>query len=670
MFSRIVKLFVIIVSTVLLTAVALADGIASVSVNLDAAVIVSRQGTSVSQSGGVRCSHGGGSTKRRTINQTFYQEFKVYRTYTGENFSEEFSSRLNVEKHQREYSQIFNQIGQRPADNVIIVPPYGIGQVVPDDQLTDEQKQQIADSQAIWDANFAEAIKNHNHPTHGFRSATVSGSILASEQGGIDISLKMDDRFVADIPDTSSSRCWRRENTWYRHDSNSLDGEIKIQYTLPDNSQFIKLTVNSATGVLGQTYLEKVDGSVIPGVRLSGDQYIWAIGHGNENKNVTFIFKYSAHPHSVDGSEVELNSLFSVNIAPLVSQHPEMNYAERVSLVTQYLAEGGQTEEILIPELAPLIEEGNNLNNILRSYSLTQIRQIQDIFLSYSLTSNQDGDVAKSPFVRAMVAVLATKISENLSKKLLPVCVIEETVLPVLQKRVVAQRYIFMMFYLQRVLNRLENYSPLETFSVVDVMNRQANNGLTYSGVGQDTSEIKLLTTAYDIFLNVAQIQQQPFRTASGELAQLSQFAGAFISTAVEYKPLFGLIQEAAQVERAIYIELQRQKRLYMRNPDNSTVEVSQLVSDVGRLSTMVTQAKDQLNLMIRNHLFSEVDVSSFTETMFRVFEGLNLVSGDHIEDIAVKDYYSPIFNHFFDAEELIQLSNQAQLCLSGQLRD
>lgn len=636
-----------------------------VHANFKANMIVSEQGTQVSQSGGPRCNHGGGKTKRKTINSSWHQKLFVNTTLSGDKFAASKGSRINLDVHPQLAHFALKGLSAEPIDPRL-PHPQAPGQTP---QPSKKQIEEYETAIAAWKAEKQRRLKLVKHDTDDFRKIFLSGGVKPISGGGHSLSLVMKDQFSKDIDNNWNSKCWRAEDNYYRHGSNTLDGFIHVKYTLPKGSQFLKLTVNESQGLLVDKFLEGINGSLIPAVRLTKNQYIWVLGKSEEQRRTINIrFKYTAHAQNSSGSGITHQSKLGVQILPLRAADPSISTRDRFMEVANLLAEGQSAEADLIPEIAPLIEKEKDFLSTLRGFTLREIREFQDVFLTYALRATQDGDVPKSPFVKAMVAVVATKISEDLSNKLLPVCVVESTVLPVLRKEVKAQRYVFMMFYLQRMIDRLSNYKPLNTFAVVNVMKDQQDRGLSYKQVASNTAEQEKLKDAYEIFLNIAQVQQQPARTSGGEFQELSRFAKAFVSTSEEYQPILKSLEQAAVVEHKIYRALQAQKRSYLRNPEDTPINVDELMADIGALDGLVKKVSADIGKMTQNHLFSEVDVRSFSETMFRVFEGLNIVSSDQMADVDVKDYYTPIFNHFFDPAQLAELSKKAQLCLSGQL--
>jgi hypothetical protein len=663
MFKSIVSLFAAMVLWP-----ALSDANVQVRTNLKLSMIVSEQGTRVSQSGGFRCSHRGRGTRRKTINNTWHQVVRLEQTFSGESFAIEKKSGLDFEAHPNEYNRILSNLPPEPLDPRQVQPE---NPSLTQSEPTPEEIEAYEKAQAQWEALREQRMAQFTHGSDEFRTLTISGGTQALPEAGHRLTMSIVDKFSADRDNNWNSRCWRAEANKFRHEANSLDGWIHVTYQLPEESQFLKLELSESSGILIDRFLERIDGSLVPGTRLTNEQYLWVLGDSSTSqRRVTLRFRYAAHTLNAAAAGIQHSSGFSVNLIPLQSEYPEMTMGERLLEVARLLAEGESPEAILIPELAPLIEQEVEVNQALSRFTLREIRQFQDIFLSYALRVTQDGQEPKSPFVKAMVAVVATRISENLSVKLLPVCIVETTTLPVLRKQVQAQRYVFMMFYLQRIIDRLKTYDPSATFAVVNVMQDQQSRGLTYQQVSQIEQERENLSRSYEIFMNIAQVQQQPARISGGEFQELTRFAEAFVSTAEEYQPILGAMQEAMGLEHQIYRNLQQQKRAYTRSPEDNLIEVSALVADIERLGQLVRAITEDLDNLIQNHLFSEVDVTSFSETMFRVFEGLNLISGDHFSEVDVRDYYTPIFNHFFDAAELARLSEQAQLCLSGQLEE
>ncbi len=668
-------MFKLIVSCLLLPLVVPSTSFADVRVraHFTANTIVTEQGTRVSQSGGFRCNHGGGGTKRRTINNTWHQILSVSKTFSGESFSYNKSSRINFEAHPNLTQNALRDLPAEPIDPRVVweqeVEKYKNVPAMQPKEPSQEEVDQYLEALEVWKAERERRLSQVQNGANDFRSISITGGSTALEGQGHSLNFLMTDTFSADRPNNWNSRCWRAEGNYYRHGSNTLDGYIHVQYTLPKGSQFLKLEVGKSSGILIDQFLEKIDGSLIPSVRLTNNQYIWVLGDSEEeNRSVNIRFKYSAHSQNSSGSGITHTSEFAAHLIPLRAADPSLSAYRRMIEVSNQLADGNASEADLIPEIAPLIEKEREFSTALRGLTLREISAFQDVFIQYALRSTQDGETPKSPFVKAMVAVVATKISEDLSKKLLPVCVVEETTLPVLRKNVRAQRYVFMMFYLQRLIDRLSNYEPVNVFAVVNVMKDQQERGMTYRQVSENPVEQEKLKDAYEIFMNVAQVQQQPARISGGEFMELSRFAKAFVSNAQEYQPIWDALQEAMVLERNIYKSLHAVKRSYIRNPEDNLIDVSQLEADIARLSELVQMISEDVEKMTQNHLFSEVDVASFSEAMFRIFEGLNLVSGDQIEDVEVKDYYTPIFNHFFDPAELAELSNKAQKCLSGEL--
>jgi len=567
-----------------------------------------------------------------------------------------------------------------------------------------------------------EDIRKEGRPWNWFRNVVIGSNAGSDADESYTVNIAATDSIKPALHQDYETQC-THVVVDYIPEKDVTKASFKISFWLPENVEFTKIDVNADSGMLTKDHVRQIHGTFRPEVDsmfLEKPYYVWAdfktiekdalaqkqsatdaqkqadaesnrksLEEAPKDLNGKPIGKisqivrdYPAPTYDLNDRRIDLiltvdtetrgggnrNSGISVKFTPLKDQDAGQTYAEHLAHLVKLITAGHATQDFMLPSFGYLIGHQRDLLPGLANFSLTEIDQLVRDLNEFAL-QGATGDTSYTPLVKAVASVLATQVSEALAHKLLPACELVPTqFVPVVGTPINTQRYVYLLFNLNRIKQRLEYYEPSAAFEIGKAIQDLGTKHLTYKQVAADPELTARLKKAYDVYKVSFGQSHNTMSTAEGEYQVISNNISVLVSQDPDHKNLINLFAKGTGLENAIVDQIDFQKTLFNYKRPDEIIDAGSLVKNVAALEKTRTALIKKINNLSRNYLFSARTVGEFKGAIFQIFDGLNLNGNSKMND-EIQSYYEPIFKNFFDQKSLSDLIEQISACETGTLR-
>lgn len=567
-----------------------------------------------------------------------------------------------------------------------------------------------------------EEIRKEGQPWNWFRKVVVGSDVASNVDQSYTVKIAVTDSIRPSLHQDYETDC-THVVVDYIPEKDITKASYKISYWLPDTVEFTKIDVNADSGMLTKDHVRQIHGTFRPevdSILLEKPYYVWADFKTIEKDTLTqkqididaqkqadaefnrksleeapkdqsgkpigrvpvIVRDYPAPTYDLNDRRIDLiltvdtesrgganeNSTISVKFTPLKDQDAGLTYAEHLEHLVKRITAGGATQDIMLPSFGYLIGHQRDQLPGLAKYSLTEIEQMVRSLNEFAL-QGATGNASYTPLVKAVASVLATQVSETLAHKLLPACELVPTqFVPVVGTPINTQRYVYLLFNINRIKQRLEYYEPPAAFEIARAIQDLGTNHLTYKQVAADPELTARLKKAYDVYKVSFAQSHNTMSTAEGEYQIITKNASALVSQNPGHKTLTNLFAKGSGLENAIVDQIDFQKTLFNYKRPDEIIDASSLIKNVAALEMTRKALLKKINELSQNYLFSAKAVGEFKGAIFQIFDGLNLNGNSQMND-EIQSYYEPIFKHFFDQQSLNDLIEQISACETGTLK-
>ncbi|MCB0350456.1 MAG: hypothetical protein KDD38_04685 [Bdellovibrionales bacterium] len=526
------------------------------------------------------------------------------------------------------------------------------------------------------------------HFADRWRNITISNSVSSIGMNQV-VELKMVDNIHEQISDSGKSTAreaglFGSKIDCYRHNWNefaekdTLSGYLDVTYKVPEDVQFVKIEFENATGVFSKldpnTNKSRVSlvNSIHNRISLEASTYAWY--KTNDEGRIKIRYQFNGYSHGVGKSGLNAVSSVKLKITPIVLP-VSTNLTQVFEDLIINLDDKARSEDEMVVDLGSLIsmfeyqDERVSTAKVLGQKSLKEIREIQAELFDFAIRETNGGRKSFTPTTKAMAAVLATKISEHLSGKLLNICRVKSKELLLTRQRVELPGYVYLTFYIQRILKRLESYKAQDVYDFARVLAETETYSMTFQEVAKDSSLMEKLGVTYDIYEVLASAAGKPLRTSYGEMINLHYELGSLFNKPDQIQDVLKNLNIGMDLEKQIQIKINKVKRATISRPSAERFDSLGVWSDVTRLDQAVANSIESVNVFSQSSMFSEITKTGFRESMMEIFKGVNLREVDFPEGSEVYTFYSPIFDYFFSKKKMDKINSDSQLCLRGELK-
>jgi len=567
-----------------------------------------------------------------------------------------------------------------------------------------------------------EEIRKEGSPWNWFRNVVVGTNVGSNPDQSYTVNIVVTDTIKASLHQDYETQC-THVVVDYIPEKDVTKASFKISYWLPENVEFTKVDVNADSGMLTKDHVRQIHGTFRPEVDsmfLEKPYYVWADfktiekdvltqkqsaivaqkqADAESNKKALeeapkdqygkpigkvpqIVRDYPAPTYDLDDRRIDLiltvdtetrgganrNSGISVRFTPLKDQDAGQTYAGHLEHLVKQITAGLATQDFMLPSFGYLIGHERDLLPGLAKYSLSEIEQLVRTLNEFAL-QGATGDASYTPLVKAVASVLATQVSEALAHKLLPACELVPTqFVPVVGTPINTQRYVYLLFNLNRIKQRLEYYEPPAAFEIGRAIQDLGEKHLTYKQVASDPELTARLQKAYDVYKASFSQSHNTMSTAEGEYQVITKNASSLVSQDPDHRNLIKLFAKGTGLENAIVEQIDLQKTLFNYKRPGLIIDASSLVKNVATLERTRKALINKINNLSQKYLFSARTVGEFKGAIFQIFDGLNLNGNSRMND-EIQSYYEPIFKNFFDQQALRDLIEQISACETGTLK-
>jgi hypothetical protein len=465
----------------------------------------------------------------------------------------------------------------------------------------------------------------------------------------------------------------------------ALTGKFKLSYLIPEGVQFLKVTPRHDldNGFLKIEKISEVTNTIQGIFPDAESEIIWiAFRESTKERRVEIVFDYGegegnlrAEDLGASTSGTARRSDFAVTFEKIsfVTNHglSDANLLRQISI---NLSKNWTPELLVTRYIGEVLHKSASFKSATRDIHSPELAKIGQVVFDYSLRATK-GNAPITPILKAATTVLSTMIARELADRLMPHCAEITQTVPVVSRSITAPRFLFTIFWMNRLAQRMYAYDIPKTLAVVEAFEKLSRFSPKQNGY---TQAFDAASAAFSEYQDLQGRNGRPFLTASGEIARfvsLSDFpqhqneVPAFVSS------LSNTLNEAKEAEANMQKAIADYARAIMGYDGIKKPSIKKLKSLKAQLVAAKRTVLEQANTIAESVYYTKIEDLNFEsqyDQLFSSFEGLAGTKLWADQELNANSYVARAMDFFFTEAERLQLNKHienAKQCMAGGIR-
>lgn len=479
---------------------------------------------------------------------------------------------------------------------------------------------------------------------------------LNTSQEGSKIILSLNDDYGFRDEQIGQTECGHTDGIT-RADQASIQGTIKIHYTVPEGVWAIKID-RTGEGIFQRANQRPVTGILNPGYdeAVAKHEYLWT-------EPGTVITQEIVIPKSIPGST-------NPGRLTLIFEEIGEKVSDTGALTTELNELWEQMKDIsalknssypkLLKSMATLSRSPEALELVVKGMSTKGIMLFSRDLFDYAQAVNKDPQLGLP--LKAMAAIAAYELSSQLLKEMSPYCDQVDVLLPISGKTVQTVGLRAAGFWLQRSLARVANYGWEHYEALLRELAIMESSGATYDQIMKNEPLRMKVNKASNVLIRSLDPSASPFRRSTKEVERTLQQFGSIGTDQQKTNALLERMKELGELEAKFVRQFFTTLRNF-KHGNHSPISVGSLVKDLRKLQEGQKEISDQMTNNLRLLSVSEVPTS---ESAFAVMtDALSHQIGIFEKDVEGVPYFPAIRAAYVRKNERRALIDKIAKCVT-----
>ena len=477
---------------------------------------------------------------------------------------------------------------------------------------------------------------------------------------------------------------FKREDSFRFPEKATLTGKLKLSYHIPEGVHFLRVTPKSDlnNGFLRIEKISEITNSIQGVFPDAASEIIWiAFKDSAKERRVDIVFDFGEGENNLRAEDLGAStsgtsrqSYFAVTFEKIRFARHGFSDTDILREISNLISTNWGSELLLTKYIGEVLHKSANFKSSTRGVRSPELAEIGQVVFDYSLRATK-GNAPITPILKAATTVLSTLISRELADRLMPHCAEITQTVPVVSRNVTAPRFLFTIFWMNRLAQRMYAYDIPKALAVVKAFERLDLLS------PEDQNYVEVFDAAALAFSEYQDLQGRngrPFLTASGEIARfvsLSDFSMHPSDVPVLVSTLSENLNNAKEVEANMLKGIADYAKAIMGYEGIKKPSIKRLKSLRDQMIAAKKTALEKANSISEAVYFTKIEELNFESQYDQLFSSFEGLAGSKLwadQELNANAYVARAMDFYFTDAQRLQLNKHienAKQCMAGGIR-